>query len=113
MFELEEPISQSPDLTLLFIVFVVIVLIVFSFLFKWFRKLKFLKKGKIIDIKNLDLNDTKNTAYLLSEFADLYARDNPYYEALKEHLKDYKYKKEVLPFDKETLTIIQNFKEAL
>ncbi len=114
MFELEEPIFQQPDLSIFYMIIMLILLfVVFYILFKLFKKFSFSLPKKRIDIDKVDLNNPKEAAYLLSEYADLYAKENPYYDKLKERLKEYKYKKEVPHFDSETLKIIQNFKEAL
>ena len=114
MFELEEPLTQEPDFTILYLIIVVVLLFATLYaLFKLFKKVRIFYPKKGIDIDSIDLNNSKESAYLLSEYADTYAKDNPHYNELKEHLEDYKYKREVPPFDKETLTVIQKFKEAL
>ena len=114
MFELEEPLTQEPDFTILYLIIVVVLLFATLYaLFKLFKKVRISYPKKGIDIDSIDLNNPKESAYLLSEYADTYAKDNPYYNELKKHSEDYKYKRDAPPFDKETLTVIQKFKEAL
>ena len=67
-----------------------------------------------IDIDNLDIDDTKNTAYLLTLYGATYKNDSSrhttMYNNLASRLQTYKYKKNVEKFDDETLGYIELFK---
>ncbi len=76
-----------------------------------------IRKEYIKNIKNLDFNDTKKTAYALSLYGDIFKDDSPrhteMYKNLTQRLESYKYKKTVESFDKETKGYIELYKEMI
>ena len=112
MFRLESPVAQTVDATAIYLlVGLVLVAGVLILLVKFVKIPPFWKKRVAIDA--IDLSNTKEAAYLLSEYVELHAKTNPHAQKLLEALKAYKYKKEVAPFDAKTLQLIKQFKEAL
>ena len=62
-------------------------------------------------LQNIDFSDTKKAAYAVSlygaTFKDDGERQAGMYENISQHLEQYKYKKNVASFDKETLSFIE------
>ena len=85
-------------------------------LYKWYKnKKRFnIRKEHYKKLKSLNLKDTKNSAYALTLFGATFKDDTPrhneVYEDLVSKLQDYKYKKEVGEFDKQTLELIKLYK---
>ena len=85
-------------------------------LYKWYKKSKIVstrvKHKKLIDSINTD--DTKNAAYAMSSYGITFKYDSlkheEIYNKLSQKLLEYKYKKSVEKFDKETLLIIDEYK---
>lgn len=68
-------------------------------------------------INELDLSDTKNSAYAITSYCFTFKDDSPrhveMYKNLSERLESYKYKKSVDAFDDETLGYIELYKGML
>ena len=85
-------------------------------LYKWYKnKKRFnIRKEHYKKLKSLNLKDTKNSAYALTLFGATFKDDTPrhneVYEDLVSKLQDYKYKKVVGEFDKQTLELIKLYK---
>ena len=85
----------------------------------------FYKKSKIISqrvqhkklLNDLDLNDTKNTAYALSNYTLTFKSDSEehakLFQLLNEQLESFKYRKNVEKFDKKTLIYIESYKALI
>lgn len=95
------------------LVLIVIVMALVYIFFKWLQdKKKYNERKEHFKIlENLDMNDTKNTAYKLTLYGYTFKDDTPRhqkaYNELFESLQKYKYKKEVESFDSETLHFIE------
>jgi N-acetyl-anhydromuramyl-L-alanine amidase AmpD len=107
---------QEYSMEYLIAINVVLIIIIMAFLyilFKWFQdKKKYNERKEHFKIlENLDMNDTKNTAYKLTLYGYTFKDDTPRhqkaYNELFENLQRYKYKKEVESFDSETLHFIE------
>lgn len=65
-------------------------------------------------LNSIDFNDTKNAAYAISKygatFADDGERQSGMYQNVNARLEQYKYKKNVDSFDKETLGYVELYK---
>ena len=85
-------------------------------LYNWFKKRNAYNQRKV-HIKllhSLDLSDTKKSAYAISlygaTFKDDGERQTGMYENITKRLEQFKYKKDVSSFDKETLGYIELYK---
>ena len=86
---------------------------------------KYLKKRNTFNLRKehfrllglLDLKNTKESAYLITSLGATFKDDTPrhkeMYENLTNRLEEYKYKKEVGEFSKETLGYIELYKEMI
>lgn len=96
-----------------------LVLGIIYLLYVWYKKRKAFNirvyHAKLLN--ELDLNDTKKSAYAISSygytFKDDSTRHNEMYKNLTARLEDYKYKKDVESFDSETLGYIELYKGML
>ena len=97
----------------------IIVLTIASILiYKYLRRDKALnlQKHYKAQLKALDLDNPKESAYLLTHYAELLEKSPEQlelFEKLTPLLESYKYKKEVPSFDKETLANIEDFLDAM
>ena len=88
-------------------------------LYKWFQKRNAfnLRKENYRLLRSLDLNNTKESAYLITSLGATFKDDSPrhkeMYENLINRLEEHKYKKEVGEFGKETLGYIELYKEMI
>ena len=68
-------------------------------------------------MNELDLRDTKKSAYLITAYGLTFCEDSPrhaeMYKNLTSRLDDYKYKKDVEEFDDEVLGYVELYKEML
>jgi hypothetical protein len=75
------------------------------------------RKEDIKSINELNLNDTKNAAYMITllgaKFKDDSPRHTQMYANLVQRLENYKYKKEVDEFDSEVKGYIDVYKEMI
>jgi hypothetical protein len=88
-------------------------------LYIWYKKRKTFNTrvyhAKLL--KELDLSETKKSAYAISSYGYIFKEDSPrhseMFKNLSERLEEYKYKKEVDKFDDETLGYIELYKGML
>ena len=96
----------------------VLVLVVY-FIYYLYKKTKATTTRKVYKehLEVLDFNDTKNTAYALSTYGNIFKDDSvthqEVFEDLSKKLSDYKYRKNVDGFDTQTLELIQKYKVML
>ncbi len=100
------------------VVAVVLLAGVFYLLLKWLkhRKKENLRKKHLEILRSIDLRkDPKKAAYMLTKygatFKDDDARHKEMYENMLSKLEKYKYRKEVEPFDEETVSIIELYRD--
>ncbi len=107
-----------PDFSLyiyltLWILGVILFCIIIFLLFKYFKYRKKDKRKHYYKIlKELDLNDSKNSAYIITKYARLLAisqRDKKLSSELIEELESFKYKKEVEPLSDEVKILFGRF----
>jgi len=107
-----------PDFSLyiyltLWILGVILFCIIIFLLFKYFKYRKKNKRKHYYKIlKELDLNDSKNSAYIITKYARLLAisqRDKKLSSELIEELESFKYKKEVEPLSDEVKILFGRF----
>lgn len=85
-------------------------------IYVWYKKRnKFnLKKEHFRLLRTLDLSDAKSAAYAITLYGATFRDDSPrhqeMYENLTSRLEVYKYKKNVAPFDGETLGYIELYR---
>lgn len=100
--------------------FVVVVLLagVFYLLLKWLkeRKKENLRKRHLEILRSIDLHkDPKKAAYMLTKYGATFKDDDirhkEMYENMLNKLERYKYRKEVEPFDEETVGIIELYRD--
>ena len=97
----------------------IVISVIVYFLYLWYQKRNAYNQRKVHlkHINELDLSDTKNTAYLISMYGITFKNDSPRHEEMFENinqrLESYKYKKDVDAFDKETLGYIEVYKDML
>ncbi len=91
---------------------------VFYLLLKWLkqRKKENIRKKHLEILRSIDLRkDPKKAAYMLTKygatFKDDDARHKEMYENMLAKLEKYKYRKEVEPFDQETVSIIELYRD--
>lgn len=88
-------------------------------IYKYFKKRNAfnLRKENFRLLSSLDLKNTKESAYLITSLGATFKDDTPrhkeMYENLTNRLEEYKYKKEVGEFSKETLGYIELYKEMI
>ena len=119
-----KPIVDVQEYSLYYLIGVIILwLIVLSviiyFLYLWYKKRNAYNKREdhLKSLQDLDLSDTKNTAYALSMYGLTFKDDSPrhqeMYKNISERLMSYKYKKSVDAFDDETLGYIDVYRGML
>lgn len=76
-----------------------------------------LRKEHFRLLNSLDLNNTKESAYMITSLGATFKDDSPrhreMYENLTNRLEEYKYKKEVDKFSEEVLGYIELYKEMI
>ncbi|MDT8338387.1 MAG: hypothetical protein RQ763_04230 [Sulfurimonas sp.] len=88
-------------------------------IYKYFQKRNAfnLRKEHFRLLNSLDLKKTKESAYLISSLGATFKDDSPrhqeMYENLTNRLEEYKYKKDVNEFSRETLGYIELYKEMI
>ena len=100
------------------VIAVVLLVGVFYLLLKWLkqRKKENLRKKHLEILRSIDLRgDPKKAAYMLTKYGSTFkdddARHKEMYENMISKLERYKYRKEVEPFDDETLSIIELYRD--
>jgi len=85
------------------IAIIIIIGLIIYFIYKYFKNKKHdIKKEYFKILQNLDLNDTKNSAYKITKYGTILAssqREKRLISSLNAQLEKYKYKKDVEPFD--------------
>jgi len=87
--------------------------------YRWFQKRdRFnLRKEHFNALHSLNINDTKNSAYLITFYGNTFKEDSlrhkEMYKNLVSRLEEFKYKKEVKAFDSEVLGYIELYKEMI
>jgi len=97
---------------------IIVLLIVSVLLYRYLRREKTLnlQKHYMEQLKALDFDTPKESAYLFTHYGELLEKSPEQEELFKTLiplLDAYKYKKEVPSFDEETLAFIQNFLDAM
>jgi len=94
----------------IFIAIVIVSLVVLFFIIKklinYKRVVSPMKRARK-ELKNLDLSDSKTTAYKLTQYGKLLSEED------FDYLEKYKYKKEVTKFNEEDLQKIKGFLNAV
>ena len=101
--------------------FIAVILVVGTIylLIKWFKNRNRYNQRKeyFKKIKRLNLKDAKKSAYAITFYGGLFKDDSPrhneMFKNITQRLEDYKYKKDVEKFDKETLGYIELYKEMI
>ena len=98
----------------------IVALLVLGFLlYKYIQKLNAYNERKehLKLLNSLDLSDTKNAAYAISKYGITFAndgvRESEMYKNITSRLEQFKYKKSVEEFDKETLGYIELYKDMI
>jgi len=101
-----------------FISVIIVVGAIYLFL-KWFKNRKRYNKREeyLKNLKQLDLTDSKKSAYAITFYGGLFKDDGPrqseMFKNITQRLENYKYKKEVEKFDDETLGYIELYREMI
>ncbi len=88
-------------------------------LYRWYKKLKSfnLRVEYKKQLDALDISDTKNAAYALSHYGEIFEDDThqhkEVYTELSVLLQEYKYKKSVANFEDETIVLIDKYRSML
>lgn len=100
------------------VIVVVLLAGAFYLLLRWLkhRKKENLRKRHLEILRSIDLRkDPKKAAYMLTKygatFKDDDARHKEMYENMLQKLEKYKYRKTVEPFDEETISIIELYRD--
>ena len=110
--------SMEYLIALSFVAFVILIGGIYL-LFRWLQNRKRYNKRKdhLRLIKELNLSDTKETAYKLTLYGATFKGDTPRHEKafdeLFDALQNYKYKKSVESFDTDTLHFIEVYRGML
>ncbi len=95
----------------------IIIGLIIYFIYKYFKNKKLnIKKEYFKILQNLDLDDTKNSAYKITKYGLLLAstpREKRLISSLNSLLEEYKYKKNVQPFDDNIKNQFQIFLDSL
>jgi hypothetical protein len=113
---------EIPDISLylymaLWILGIALIFVIIFFIFRYFyNKNRNERKNYYKILKDLDLNNTKQSAYTISKYSRLLVT-NPKEEKLCEELidvlKNYKYKKEVEPLNDEVKIVFGRFMDNI
>lgn len=100
-------------------VVIAIILSIFYLIYRFFKnRNKYnIRKDYMQKIADLDLTDTKKSAYALTFYGAIFKDDSPrhteMYKNITQRLEPYKYKKDVDKFDKEILGYIELYRGML
>ncbi len=117
-----KPLVEIPDYSIFIFIFLIvlstfILIALMIFLVKYFKNRKEnLKKRYLRVLNELDLNNPKESAYLITKYGRLLVfddRSRQIFETLEEKLQTYKYKKSVDNFDDEVQKYYTLFLEVL
>jgi len=115
-------IVEVPDISIylfygLIIFGAILVVIFIYFVYRYFKNKKpNIRKEYLAILNDIDLNDTKNSAYIITKYGLLIAnsvREKELIGQLIEELESYKYKKDINQFDEKTKQSFKNFMECL
>ena len=116
-----KPLLEVQEYSFYYLVAIILVAIllvvgVVYLLYRWFQKRDTfnIRKEHFNALNSLDLKDSKKSAYLITLYATTFKDDSPrhleMYTNLVDRLEEFKYKKEVQPFDAEVLGYIELYK---
>ena len=119
-----KPLVAIQDYSLYYFIALVVLatIVLLGLAYLAYRYLKARKKFNIRKehfkrFKSVDLNDPKKAAYELTKYGATFKDDDERhlraYENMLEHLQQYKYKKEVAPFDSETKHFIELYEAMI
>ncbi len=119
-----KPILEIQEYSMFYLIALALVALFLVFgtlylLYKWMknRNRYNVRKEHLRLINELDLSQTKESAYLITSYGFTFKDDSPrhtqMYENLTQRLDEYKYKKEVEGFDEEVLAYIELYKGML
>ncbi len=114
-----ESIVSIPDYSIYILSLIIFVttLVLFVIGKSIFRKRQQSEFEKYLQLyQEIDLNDSKKAAYLITKYSNILAKDHKskeIKERLDENLKEYKYKKEVKEFSDETKNLYHLFLEVV
>ncbi len=98
---------------------ILLISVIVYFLYRWYKKLKAfsLRAEYKKQLDALDISDTKNAAYALSHYGEIFRDDTPQhkevYIKLSILLQEYKYKKSVANFEDETIVLIDKYRSMI
>ncbi len=101
---------------LLILATLITIIILFLIVKKFLNRKKTAYEIAVINLKNIDLEDSKTASYLITKYAKDVLNDDrskKLYFELSENLENFKYKKEVSKFDKKTLEQFRRFMDSL
>lgn len=115
-------LAQIPDIS--FYIFlslltlgILFFLIIIFIIYKYFKNKKKNKRKEYYKIlKELDLTESKKSAYEISKYARLLIsseREENLFNELNEELEKFKYKKEVAPFDNQVRILFDRFMDNI
>ena len=116
-----KPLLEVQEYSFYYLVAIILVAIllvvgVLYLLYRWFQKRDTfnIRKEHFNALNSLDFKDSKKSAYLITLYATTFKDDSPrhleMYTNLVGRLEEFKYKKEVQPFDAEVLGYIELYK---
>lgn len=116
-----KPPVDVPDYSLyLFIALLffalVIVIAFFYWIYKLFKKNNTIEKQYLEELKNMDFDDTKDAAYLITKYIRVLAKDERQKKISTELinlLHEYKYKKDVKPLSAKVKAKLEIFIESV
>lgn len=119
-----KPLVEIQDYSLYYLIVLIALIIVFAggiayIIYKWFhRRGEYnVRKEHLAIMNEVDIHDTKNTAYTMSiygaTFKDDTPRHNEIYKNMRKKLNNYKYKKSVEAFDREVLGYIELYRDMI
>ena len=113
-----EDIVDIPDFSLYLTIFLLalILMILFFILKNLLQKKETLFENTLKKYKEINLKQTKKSAYLITKYTNILAKNQKskeIKERLDRKLQSYKYKKDVDDFDKETISLYHLFLEVV
>ena len=101
------------------LVLFILLCVIIYFIYKWFKNKNLYNQRKeyFKFLNELDLNDTKKSAYAVTFYGDIFKNDSDkhldMFEKVTTSLEQYKYKKDVNKFDKNTLINIEQYRKMI
>lgn len=114
-------LTQIPDYSFfifisLIIVALMIVIVLIYFIYKTFKNRDFKRRNSFEILKNIDLNDAKKSAYLITQHSRILVsneKEEKLLNELIESLYQYKYKKNVSSINEESQQKFKTFMDLL